>query len=102
MIELELIAKAQLLFLFQLIFIYHFKNQQIYIYILGNPHSPFSLGPETPPPAYSPHDDGSGGERPPDGLNMETDNSPHAEPVPYQVEIKPKHLGINTINISSI
>ena len=70
----------------------------------GNPHSPFSLGPETPPPAYSPHDDGGGGgggtgtgagtgggggtgtgERPPNGQSMDTDNAPLSEPVPYQV-----------------
>jgi len=59
----------------------------------GNPHSPFSLGPETPPPAYSPHDDGgvSPVDRPPapstagSGQNMETDNSTTlSEAVPYQ------------------
>ena len=60
----------------------------------GNPHSPFSLGPETPPPAYSPHDDGGGIDRPPapssagsvPGQNMETDNNTTlSEAVPYQV-----------------
>ena len=56
----------------------------------GNPHSPFSLGPETPPPAYSPHaDDGGDSGRPPNGgggggTSMDTDTT-QSEPVPYQV-----------------
>lgn len=56
-----------------------------------NPHSPISahspiphpLGPETPPPAYSPRDDN----RPPanDNQGMDTENNPlAADPVPYQ------------------
>ena len=66
----------------------------IFLNIPGNPHSPFSLGPETPPPAYSPHDDGGGIDRPPapssagsipPGQNMETDNTTLSEAVPYQV-----------------
>ncbi len=53
--------------------------------IAGNPHSPYSLSPETPPPAYSPHDEG---ERLADNTaqSMDTENNTHtAEPVPYQV-----------------
>ena len=69
----------------------------IFLNIPGNPHSPFSLGPETPPPAYSPHDDGGGIDRPPapssagsipPGQNMETDNTTLSEAVPYQVILK--------------
>jgi len=51
-----------------------------------NPHSPYSLGPETPPPAYSPHDSDPHNERQTQDNNMDTENNPHAgaEPVPYQ------------------
>ena len=70
-------------------FVLGFIEIKKYFYSVGNPHSPFSLGPETPPPAYSPHDDGGGGggDRAPAtaGQSMETDNNTHAEPVPYQV-----------------
>jgi len=60
-----------------------------------NPQSPFSLGPETPPPAYSPQDDKallSTMQQPPQSQNnmdhnMETSTAPVAgsgDPVPYQ------------------
>jgi len=60
--------------------------------VTSHPHSPFSMGPETPPPAYSPHDDGgvSPVDRPPasstaGGQNMDTENSTSiSEAVPYQ------------------
>jgi len=60
-----------------------------------NPHSPIPhnahspvphpLGPETPPPAYSPRDEGAN-TRPNDNQGMETENNA-SEPVPYQEPI---------------
>ena len=61
-----------------------------------NPHSPLPhnahspvphpLGPETPPPAYSPRDEG-GNNRPNDNQGMDTENNTGSEPVPYQEPI---------------
>merc|ERR1711892_1041048 len=60
-----------------------------------NPHSPIPhnahspvphpLGPETPPPAYSPRDEG-GNNRPNDNQGMDTENNA-SEPVPYSEPI---------------
>ncbi len=62
-------------------------SSQYELIVTGNPHSPYSLSPETPPPAYSPHDEG---ERLADNTaqSMDTENNTHtAEPVPYQVNV---------------
>lgn len=65
----------------------HAYNPHPHSPIPHNPHSPVPhpLGPETPPPAYSPRDNG-GNNRPNDNQGMETENDA-SEPVPYSEPI---------------